>query len=197
MEQALTRGSRLLALSGGAAVIFGIAALVWPSITLIALVMLFGAFALVSGVLTIIAGLDLATEHARHWVPMVFSGLFGTAIGVFTFFRPGITGLALVYLIALWAIVTGVLEFAAGIEFTGQVKGAWALGLGGILSVAFGVLLALWPVSGAVAIVWLIGIYAIVFGITEMYFAYRISRGEEAIKTEVRRFEQPTPAATR
>lgn len=197
MEQALTRSSRLLALSGGASVVFGIAALVWPSITLIALVLLFGAFALVSGVLTIVAGLDLATEHARHWAPLVFSGLFGTAIGVFTFFKPGITGLALVYLIALWAIVTGVLEFAAGIEFTGQVKGAWALSLGGILSVAFGVLIALWPVSGALAIVWLIGTYAIVFGIVEMYFAYRIHAGKEAIRAEIRKFEQPTPAPTR
>lgn len=197
MEQALTRSSRLLALSGGAAVVFGIAALIWPSITLIALVMLFGAFALVTGVLTIVAGLDLATEHARHWVPMVFSGLFGTAIGVFTFFRPGITGLALVYLIALWAIVTGILEFAAGIEFTGHVKGAWSLWLAGLLSVAFGVLLALWPVSGALAIVWLIGSFAIVFGITEMYFAYRIHSGKEAVKAEMRRFEQPTAAPTR
>ena len=197
MEQALTRGSWLLAFGGVAAVLFGVTALVWPGITLIALVILFGAFTLVSGVLTLISGIDLATEHARHWVPMVLSGLFGIGIGVFTFFKPGITALALVYLIALWAIVTGILEFAAGIESTGKLKGAWMLWVGGLLSVAFGVLIGLWPISGALTIVWLIGIYAIVLGITRMAFGYRIHRSNQALRSLARSFEQPTPVSTR
>jgi uncharacterized membrane protein HdeD (DUF308 family) len=186
MDQAITRSSRLLALGGIAAVLFGIVALVWPGITLIALVVLFGAYAIVGGVLTLISGIDLATEHARHWVPMVFSGLFGIAIGVLTFFRPGITALALVYLIAVWAIVTGILEFAAGVEFTGRVKGSWALWLGGLASVAFGVLVALRPGSGALAIVWLIGFYAIVLGVTRMVFAYRVRSDASEIKSVAR-----------
>jgi uncharacterized membrane protein HdeD (DUF308 family) len=173
MDRAVTRSSWLLALGGIAAVIFGIVALVWPGITLVALVILFGAYALVGGVLTLVGGLDLGTEHGRHWVLMVFSGIVGIAIGVFTFFRPGITALALVYLIALWAILTGILEFAAGVELTGSLKGAWALWLGGLLSVAFGVLIALRPAGGALAIIWLIGIYAIVFGILRIIYAYR------------------------
>jgi uncharacterized membrane protein HdeD (DUF308 family) len=184
MDRALTRGSWLLALGGIAAVIFGIAALIWPGITLVALVILFGAYALVGGVFMLVGGLDLGTEHGHHWVLMVFSGLFGIAIGVFTFFRPGITALALVYLIAVWAILTGILEFAAGIELTGRVNGAWALWLGGALSVAFGVLIALRPAGGALAIVWLIGIYAIVFGFLRIVYAFRA-------QSDRRVFERP------
>jgi uncharacterized membrane protein HdeD (DUF308 family) len=186
MDQALTRASWLFALGGVVAVIFGIVALVFPGITLVALVILFGAFALIGGVLTLVGGLDRATEHARHWVPMVFSGLFGVAIGVFTFFRPDITALALVYLIAVWAILTGILEFVAGIELTGAASGAWALWLGGIVSVAFGVFIALRPAGGALAIVWLIGIYAIVFGVLRVIYAYMANRDARALKSTVR-----------
>ncbi|HVS06523.1 MAG TPA: HdeD family acid-resistance protein [Candidatus Dormibacteraeota bacterium] len=197
MDQALTRGSRLLALGGIAAVLFGVVALVWPGITLVALVALFGSFALVFGVLTVVYGIDMARHHVGHSVPMVFSGLFGIGIGVVTFFRPGITALALLYLIAVWAILTGTLEIAAGIEFTGEVKGAWALWLGGLASVAFGVLVALRPVSGALAIVWLIGVYAIALGVTRLVYAYRIQQGKETIKSAIKTVQQPTPAATR
>jgi uncharacterized membrane protein HdeD (DUF308 family) len=192
MDQALTRGSRLLTLGGIAAVIFGIVALIWPGITLIALVVLFGAYALVGGVLTLVSGIDLATQHARHWVPMVFSGLVGIAIGVVTFFQPGITALALVYLIAVWAILTGIFEVTAGVEFTGHVKGAWAYWLGGLLSVAFGVLIALFPGSGALTIVWLIGIYAIVLGVSRVVFAYRMNNDREAIKSAAQRLGAAT-----
>jgi uncharacterized membrane protein HdeD (DUF308 family) len=176
----------LLALAGVAGIIFGIAALVWPGITLVALVALFGAFALVSGVFTLVAGLDFATERASHWVPMVFGGLAGVAIGVLTFFRPGITALALVFLIAAWAILTGIFEVVAGVEFSGQVRGSWMLWVAGLLSVAFGVLIAVNPGSGALAIVWLIGFYAILGGLLRLGFAYRMRSGRSRIKSAVR-----------
>ena len=101
------------------------------------------------------------------------------------------------YLIALWAIVTGVLEFAAGIEFTGKLKSAWMLWAGGLLSVAFGVVIGLWPVSGALTIVWLIGIYAIVLGVSRVAFGYRMHRSNEALRSLARSFEQPAPVSTR
>jgi uncharacterized membrane protein HdeD (DUF308 family) len=182
MDNSVTRSSWLLALGGVVAVIFGIVALVLPGITLAALIILFGAFALIGGVLTLVGGLDRATDHVRHWVPMVFSGLFGVAIGVFTFFRPEITALALVYLIAVWAVLTGILEFVAGVELTGQASGAWALWLGGLVSVAFGVFIALRPAGGALAIVWLIGIYAIVFGVLRITYAYRLHKDVRVLK---------------
>ncbi len=194
MDQAITRSSRLIALAGVAGIIFGIAALVWPGITLIVLVALFGAFALVAGVFTLVAGLDFATERASHWVPLVLGGLAGIAIGVLTFFRPGITALALILLIAVWAILTGVFEFVAGVEFTGQVKGSWMLWVAGLLSVAFGVVIAVNPGSGALAIVWLIGFYAILGGLLRLGFAYRMRNGRSRIKSPV---SQLSGAATR
>jgi len=183
MNKVLTRSTWLLAFSGVAAVLFGVVALVWPSIALVTLVALFGAYALIGGVLTLIFGMDLATEHARHWIPMVLSGVAGLGVGVLTFFRPGITALALVYLIAFWAILTGILEFAAGIQMSGMVRGSWSLWLGGLLSVAFGVLVALRPGNGALAIVWVIGIYAILLGASRLFFAYRLNADRDAIKT--------------
>ena len=194
MDQAITRSSRLLALAGAAAVVFGIVALVWPNITLVALVALFGAYALVAGGLTLAYGVDFATQGAHHWVPMVLSGVAGIAIGVFTFFRPGITALALVFLIAAWAIVTGIFEVVAGVEFTGMVKGSWTLWLSGLLSVAFGVLVALRPGAGALTIVWLIGFYAILAGVIRLVTAYRMRSDQAAVKSAVRSLEG---AATR
>jgi uncharacterized membrane protein HdeD (DUF308 family) len=197
MDQALTRGSRLLAIGGVASVLFGVGALVWPGITLAVLVALFGAFVLVVGGLTLVYALEMASQHVGHWVPMAVSGVFGIAIGAFTFFRPGITALALLYTIAAWAILTGVLEIAAGVGFTGQVKGAWALWLGGLASVAFGFIIALQPASGLLTIVWLIGIYAIALGVTRMFYAYQIQKGKEAVKTAIKTFQEPVPAGTR
>ncbi len=186
MDQAITRSSRLLGLAGVAGIIFGIGALVWPGITLAVLVALFGAYALIAGVFTLVAGLDFATERASHWVPMVFGGLAGIAIGVFTFFNFGITALALVFLIAAWAILTGIFEVVVGVEFTGQVRGSWTLWLAGLLSVAFGVLIAVSPGSGALAIVWLIGFYAILAGVIRLVFAYRMRNDKAGINSAVR-----------
>lgn len=189
MDQAINRSSRFLGLSGAAAVIFGVIALVWPSITLVVLVALFGAYAIVAGIFTVVAGVDMASEHVRHWVPLTLGGLAGIAIGAFTFFRPGITALALILLIAAWAIVTGVFEIVAGVELTGTVKTAWSLWLAGLLSVAFGVLVAVRPGSGALAIVWLIGVYAIVTGVIRLFYAYRVYSDKEQIKKSVRTLE--------
>jgi uncharacterized membrane protein HdeD (DUF308 family) len=117
---------------------------------------------------------------------MLLGGLGGIAIGVVTFFRPGITALALVFLIAAWAIVTGVFEVVTGIEFTGQIKGSWTLWLAGLLSVAFGVLIAVNPGSGVLAILWLIGFYAILGGILRLVFAYRMRNDRTRLKSAVR-----------
>jgi uncharacterized membrane protein HdeD (DUF308 family) len=194
MDQAITRSSRFLALSGVAGVIFGIVALVWPSITLVVLVALFGAYAFVAGVFTLVAGLDFATEGARHWVPMALGGILGIAIGAVTFFRPGITALALVFLIAAWAIVIGVFEFVAGIELTGTVKGAWTLWVAGLIGIAFGVVVALRPGSGALAIVWAIGLYAIVTGVIRLFYAFWVRSERAEVKSAVSRL---TGAPTR
>jgi uncharacterized membrane protein HdeD (DUF308 family) len=181
--QALTRNNRLLALRGVAAIAFGIIAVVWPNLTFVALLALFGAFALVEGGFTLGAGLNLVVERQTSWVPYVIGGLAGIAIGAVTFLYPGITALTLVYLIAFWAIVTGVFEFVAALELAGELQGDWILGLTGALSVAFGVLVALYPRSGAFAIIWIIGLYAMLAGVTRLVLAYRLRGTEQKVKT--------------
>lgn len=183
MYDALTRNTRLMALSGVGAVAFGVIALVWPNLTGVALLALFGAFALVEGGFTLARGLNLLAERQTNWVPYVLSGLAGIAVGAVTFLYPGISALSLVYLIGFWAIITGIFEFIASIELAGQLQGDWMLGLGGILSVAFGVLVGLYPRSGALSIIWIIGFYAILYGITTLMLSYRLNQGESKVKS--------------
>jgi uncharacterized membrane protein HdeD (DUF308 family) len=183
VNQALVRNTRYLALRGVAAIAFGILALVWPNLTFVALLALFGAFAFVEGAFTLGAGLNLLVERQTSWIPYVLGGLAGIAIGAITFLRPGITALTLVYLIAFWAIITGIFEFVAALELVGELQGDWMLGLSVALSVAFGVLVGLYPRSGALAIIWIIGLYAILAGIIRLMLAYRLYSIENKAKS--------------
>lgn len=175
MYNALVRNIRLLALSGMAAIAYGVLALVWPNLTFVAFLALFGAFAFVIGAFTLASGLNLLVERQTSWVPYVIGGLAGIATGAATFLWPTWTALTLVYLIAFWAIFTGTFEVVAAIELVGELDGDWMLGLSGALSVGFGTLVALYPRSGALAIIWIIGLYAILAGITRLVVAYRLN----------------------
>lgn len=164
IDQTLARSSRMLALAGVAGIAFGVIVLVWPNISLSAFLALFGALALVSGAFTLAAGLELLAERSTHWVPLVVGGLAGIAIGAVTFLWPHVTGLMLLYFIAAWAIVTGILEIIAAIQLRQEIDNEWMLGLGGVLSIVFGAILVFQPQAGALALIWVIGAYAIVFG---------------------------------
>jgi uncharacterized membrane protein HdeD (DUF308 family) len=183
VNQALVRNTRLLALRGVAALAFGVIALAWPNLTFVALLALFGALAFVEGAFTLGAGLNLVVERQTSWVPYIIGGLAGIAIGAVTFLWPGFTALTLVYLIAFWAITTGVFELVATLELAGELQGDWILGLTGILTVAFGVLVALYPRSGALSIIWIIGLYAILAGITRLMLAYRLNSTKDKVKS--------------
>ena len=183
MHQALVRNTRLLALRGVAAIAFGVIALAWPNLTFVALLALFGALAFVEGAFTLGAGLNLVVERQTSWVPYVIGGLAGIAIGAVTFLWPGFTALTLVYLIAFWAIITGVFELVAALELAGELQGDWILGLTGILTVAFGILVALYPRSGALSIIWIIGLYAILAGITRLMLAYRLNSTKHKVES--------------
>jgi uncharacterized membrane protein HdeD (DUF308 family) len=174
MDTALKRTARYLAFAGVGAIVFGVIVLVWPGISLVALTALFGAFAFVYGILAVGGGLNLLAHRSTNWVPFVLGGLAGIGIGVVTFFAPGMTALALVYFIAIWAIVTGVFEIVAAIDMYGEVSGAAWIGAAGALSIVFGGIVAIWPGTGALAILWLIGAYAVVGGIARLVAAYRI-----------------------
>jgi uncharacterized membrane protein HdeD (DUF308 family) len=144
-------------LRGLFAILFGLLALFWPGMTLIALVILYGIYALADGVLALIEGFHRDVRRA----PLVLEGILGIAAGVIAFVWPGITAFALLYIIAAWALVTGIMEVIGA--FRVKEHGVW-LGLSGVASVAFGVLLFAFPSSGALAVVTIIGIYGVVFG---------------------------------
>lgn len=168
----------LLAIRGVAAILFGIGAFLWPGLTLTVLVLLFGAYALVDGVFAVIAGIVMHREQERWWM-MILEGLVGIIVGVLTFVWPVITALVLLYFIAAWAIVTGAFEIAAAIRLRKEIEGEWALGLAGLGSIIFGILLMVLPGPGALALIWLIGSYAILFGILLLVLAFRV-RGLQA-----------------
>ena len=169
----LSRNWWALALRGLLAVLFGLAAFFLPGITLTALILLFGAFALVDGVFAIVAAVR-AEEHGARWWLLLAEGVFGVLIGILTFIWPGLTALVLLYFVAAWAIVTGVFEIAGAVRLRQEIEGEWALILGGVLSVIFGVLLAVLPGVGILALVWLIGAYAVVFGVLLIILAFRV-----------------------
>lgn len=195
MDRALTRGARYLAVSGAVAVIFGLVALFWPSISLVALIALFGAFALVYGAMAFGFGLNLLAHRSTEWVPFVLAGAAGVGIGAVTFFRPGITALALVYIIAGYAFITGIFEIVAAIELRGQAQGTLWLGGAGVASVVFAVIAAIAPGSGALAIVWLIALYAVVSGVTRLVAAYRLHGFQMDAKQVVSALKSTTPQA--
>jgi uncharacterized membrane protein HdeD (DUF308 family) len=154
-------------------VLFGIAAFVWPGITLAVLVLLYGAFALVDGSFAIAAVLVGRTRGMPSWALLV-EGLAGIAVGAITFFWPGITQLALLFLIAAWAVVTGVFEIVAAVRLRKEIRGEWLLALSGVLSVAVGVALVVNPGAGLLAISWMIGTYAIIFGVLFIVLGFRL-----------------------
>jgi uncharacterized membrane protein HdeD (DUF308 family) len=170
----LSRSWWILAVRAVAAVIFGLLALIWPQITLLALVLVFGAYALVDGVFALVAaarGRQLA-GGSRGW--LVLEGLLGIGAGIVALLWPGITALALLWVIAFWAVLTGVLEIVAAVRLRRVLDNEWLLVVAGTLSIIFGLILMIWPGSGAIGLVWLIGIYAIAFGIVLGGLALRL-----------------------
>lgn len=153
------------------AIAFGLAALVWPDVTLLVLVILFAAYALVDGTISVIFGLT-GRDAVRWW--MVLWGLVGVAVGIVVFLSPGIGALALVYAIAAWAIIRGAMEIAAAITWRNEIRNEWVLIVAGALSIIVGGALALFPGTGALAVVWLIGAYAVVFGALMLIVAFRL-----------------------
>lgn len=173
MVVVLARNWWALALRGVAAVLFGIMAFAWPGMTLGVLLLLYGAYALVDGVLAIIAAVAGRTSWMPWWA-LLLEGVLGITVGILTFAWPGITALVLLYLIAAWAVATGVFEVAAAIRLRREIRGEWLLALSGVISVLFGIALAINPVGGVLAVVWLIGAYAIAFGVLLIALGFRL-----------------------
>ncbi len=162
-----------LAIRGVVALIFGVLTLMAPGITVAALVYWFGAYALIDGVLSIIAAWR-APDGRAQWGSLILEGITGILAGVLTFFWPAVTAITLIYLIAGWSVITGIFEVVAAIRLRRVITGEWALILMGLISIGFGLMLAFALVAGALAIAMWIGIYAIIFGVMLLVLAFRM-----------------------
>jgi len=159
-----------VALRGVAAILFGIFSVFAPGITFVSLVLLFGAYSIVDGALA----LALASRPIQPRLPLIARGLVSIAAGIIALVWPGITGFALLLVIASWAIVAGVLEIVTAIQLRKEIEGEWLLAIEGILSIGFGALLVLSPLAGAIVLGLWIGAYALVLGGMLIATAFRL-----------------------
>lgn len=173
MVHQLARNWGWIVFRGVAAILFGVLAFAWPSLTLGVLVVIWGAYALSDGLLSLVAAFKIKDAGKPMW-PLVVVGLLGIAAGVLTFVWPGMTALVLLSFIAAWALITGVFQVVAAIRLRKVISNEWLLAISGVLSMAFGVLMLARPAAGALAVIWIIGWYATLFGVTLVMLGLRI-----------------------
>jgi uncharacterized membrane protein HdeD (DUF308 family) len=190
MFAAWARNWWALVLRGLAAVLFGVLTLIAPGISLIALIALFAVYAFADGIFNIVGAIRGAKERER-WGLLLVEGLVSVAVGAMALIWPGVTALALLYLIAAWAVVTGVLELAAAIRLRKEIKGEWLLALAGIASLAFGVLLMIYPGAGALAVLAWIAAYAIIFGGLMIGLGFRVRSFSHEVRPTLPRTTVP------
>lgn len=178
---ALARNWWLLLLRGIAAILFGLLAFAWPGITLLSLVILYGFYALFDGLFAILAAIKGGNAESRWWLILI--GILGVAAGLLTFFWTGVTALVLTMFIGAWALIHGVFEIIGAIKIRKEIDNEWWLILSGALSVLFGLLILIMPGAGALALIWVIGAYAIVFGGMLVGFAFRLKKHSHAGKS--------------
>jgi uncharacterized membrane protein HdeD (DUF308 family) len=161
-------------------ILLGIVAFAWPGITLRALVLLFGIYALIDGIVSI-AGAIRAVEAHERWGALLAEGILGLLAAAATFVVPAMTLFLLIYLIAVWAILTGAAEIAAAIRLRKEIPGEWLLGLAGVLSILFGILIAGTPVLGAILLTIWFGVYILLFGLTLLALGLRLRRWQHQL----------------
>jgi uncharacterized membrane protein HdeD (DUF308 family) len=164
----------VFAIRGIAALVFGALAFIWPETTLTVLVFLFGAYVLVDGVSLLVALVRGDPVARRHGWAVAIMGVLGIVAGVVTFVAPGLTALSLLYLVAFWAIATGTFQVIAAIQLRKELDNEFWMALGGVASIVFGALLVASPGTGLISLVWLVGIWAVVFGVSSLSLAYRL-----------------------
>ncbi|WP_421695763.1 HdeD family acid-resistance protein [Aestuariivirga sp.] len=163
-----------LLLRGIAAIVFGVLAFAWPGITVLSLVILYGAYALVDGVFAIFAAISGGTPAPRWWLAIV--GVVGVLAGISAFAFPALVTLYLLLFIGVWAIVSGVFEIIGAIRLRKEIDNEWLLILHGVITVLFGLVMVFEPVTAALALIWVIGAYAIAAGVLLVVLAFRLKR---------------------
>lgn len=173
MMDALASRSWTFLVRGIVAILFGIAALIWPGITIVTLTMLFGAFAFVDGIFALTAA--LGGFGGSRWWALLLEGIIGLLVAFFVYTQPAMSMLSLIYAAGFWAVLTGIVEIVAGLQLREVISNEWLYVFAGILSIVFGVLVVRDPAAGAMAIIWMLAVYAILFGLLELSLSYRLS----------------------
>jgi uncharacterized membrane protein HdeD (DUF308 family) len=163
----------ILVIRGLAAILLGIGLILTPGIALTLLILFWGAYVLVDGVFSLLHGFRGRQENRNWWVA-VLEGVVGILAGVAAFLFPGMTALVLLYIIAAWAVFTGILEIIAAIHLRREIKGEFWMGLGGVLSILFGIVLVVAPGAGILSLLWLLAFYAIMFGVMMIILGFRL-----------------------
>jgi uncharacterized membrane protein HdeD (DUF308 family) len=174
MLSLIARNWWAVVLRGVMAILFGVLAWTWPGVTMGALILMWGAYCFADGVLAIVSA--VSGSSGQPWWVLALEGGIGLGAAAVAFLYPGLTAIALVYLISAWAIATGILEIAAAIRLRAEIKGEFWLALAGLASVAFGLLLLAQPGVGVLAIVWMIGAYAFLFGVILIALGFHLRR---------------------
>lgn len=173
MVQLLARNWWTFTLRGIIAIIFGIVAFIWPTITALALVYLFAIFAFVEGIWGLVGAFSYGMSGSQRFL-MVLIGLLGLAVGVAAVVYPGITALSIVIVVSWWAIITGIMGLVVAFEMRKVIENEWLLVLSSLLSIVFGILLLWRPYAGVLTLTWLFGFYAILFGIFMLSLGFRV-----------------------
>ncbi len=160
-------------LRGALALLFGIAAFLLPSVTITALVLLFGVYLIVDGILALLLSFAVRPGDRRWWL-LLLNGVLAIAAGLITFVWPAASALALVLIVAAWALVTGVIEILAAARLRRELSNEWLLGVGGLVTVALGIALVLAPSAGLVAASWLFGAFALIYGVLMISLGLRL-----------------------
>jgi uncharacterized membrane protein HdeD (DUF308 family) len=172
MIAALARNWWAIAIRGVVGILFGLVALFLPGATMLSLVLVFAAYTFVDGVFAIVSAVRAAGQHER-WGLLVLEGVADIAVAAIAVLWPGITVVAFVLLVAAWAVVTGALMLWAAFRLDVD-SGRWWFVLGGVVSLAYGILLIVAPMVGALVLTWWLGAYALIFGVALLVLAFRL-----------------------
>lgn len=175
MSVMLRRSWWVLMLRGVAAIVFGVLTWMQPAASAAALVLIFGAYVFVDGVLGVFSAIKSRNE-SRHWWMVLLWGLTGVVFGVLTVINPAITALVLTIYIGVWALITGVVEIVAALRLRKEIEGEWLLVLGGLISVLFGAFVLAQPGAGMMAMLWVIATYAVIFGVLMVLLAFKVKK---------------------
>jgi len=170
----MARNWWVIAIRGVAAIAFGVLTILWPTLSLVGLVFLFGAYALVDGVSSVIAAVRGDPATRGHGLSVAVWGIAGIIAGVIAFINPGLTAITLLYVIAAWAIIVGAMQIYAAYRLRREIQGEWLLAIGGVASMAFGILILVAPGAGALSLLALIATFAIIFGASLLALAWRL-----------------------